>query len=94
MVKEIILNEIRTNINKITLDDMVNFIEQKHPEDKEKFAKLVFNKANKVYNHFRARNVFLGLYFPDMVEKHETVSASEKIKSWLPKEENFLKKEI
>lgn len=83
MIKEIMLNGIKTNINKITLEDIVIFIEKEHPEDKQKFAQLVFNKADKVYNHFRAKNVFLNLYFPEMVERHDILNPSEKIRSWL-----------
>ena len=87
MIKEIMLNGMRVNINKITLDDIVLFIEKEHPKDKKKFAELVFNKAKKEYNHFRARKVFLSLYFPETLERQEkTVSPSEKIRGWL--EEN------
>ena len=62
MCKEIEINGIKKGIDKITANDIITFIESEHPEDRKKFAKLVFDNT-KVYNHFKARNFFLSDVF-------------------------------
>lgn len=73
--KEIYINDIKT-------EDMINFIEKYHPEDKKAFAAKVFENSD-TYNHFTAKNVFLRTYFPDALAKSEKQRVSDKLLSWL-----------
>lgn len=83
MSKEIEINGIKKGIDKITANDIITFIEEKHPEDRKKFAKLVFDNT-KIYNHFKARNFFFQMYFPEALEKKvPEPKTSDTIYSWL-----------
>ncbi len=88
MSKEIEINGIKKGIDKITVNDMITFIENNHPEDRKKFAKLVFDNT-KVYNHFKARNFFYQMYFPEVLEKKAIEpKTSDAIYNWLSLEED------
>ena len=85
--KKIEINGITKSIDKITTNDMITFIEKEHPEDRKKFAKLVFDNT-KVYNHMAAKNKFLQLYFPEVLKKEVQPKISDTIYSWLSLEED------
>ena len=82
MNKEITINGIRKRIEKITAGDIITFIETEHPEDRKKFAKIVFDNT-KTYNHFKAKNFFLQMYFPEALEKKTEIKTSDTIYNWL-----------
>ena len=87
MSKEIEVNGIKKGIDRITANDIITFIETKHPEDRKKFAKLVFDNT-KTYNHFKARNFFFQMYFPEALEKKPVeAKTSDAIYSWLTLED-------
>lgn len=73
--KEIYINDIKT-------EDMIEYIENYHPEDKKAFAAKVFENSNS-YNHFTAKNIFLKTYFPEALAKSEKERVSDKLLSWL-----------
>lgn len=82
--KFIRINDKNININKLTANDMKEYIETMYPEDKKEFSEDVF-KNGPVYNHFRAKNIFLKRYFPEVTGKkvEQENSAVQDFRSWL-----------
>ena len=78
------INNRNININRLTAFDMEVYIEKNHPEDKRNFSEEVFN-ASPVYNHFRAKQIFLRRYFPEVLKRKEKVenAAVLEFRNWL-----------
>ena len=77
--------------NKITLGDMVQYIEEKHPEDKNWFKKSAFvtkeskeGKKTQVYNHLKAKRAFCQKYMPEIipVAKPKEPKKSDLLANW------------
>lgn len=72
--------------NKITLDDMMEYIETKAPKDKDWFKEIAFVERNnkKVYNHMKAVRAFANKYMPEIipVKKPKEPNKSDKLKDW------------
>ena len=62
---------VAENFKKITFDEMCDFIEKHHPEDKAWFKKVAFEdkEGNKVekYNHLNAVRKFCDKYNPSLI---------------------------
>ena len=73
---------------KITLDDMMKYIDEKAPEDKAWFKKEAFKdkEGNETdsYQHLTAVRAFCGKYMPELlpVAKPKPISGKEKLKGW------------
>ena len=82
--KFIRINGKNININKLTANDIREYIETTHPEDRKAFSEEIF-KDGPVYNHFKAKTIFLKKYFPETMEKKTEVenSAVHDFRSWL-----------
>lgn len=83
--KIIEINGIKVDYDKLTTSEMIQYIEENHPEDEQRFAKLVFKNPNAPYSHFRARKVFCEMYFPEVLAGEEADRISDTIKDWLNK---------
>ena len=70
------------NFRKITLDDMVQYIEQNAPKDKAWFKTVAF--VNGKYNHLRAKKEFCTKYMPEIipVRKEKAPNKSDVLKEW------------
>lgn len=72
--------------NKITLDDMMEYIEANAPDDKAWFKEVAFDVRNqkKVYNHMKAVRKFADRYMPEIipVKKVKEPNKSEKLNNW------------
>lgn len=66
---------------KITLDKMMDFIAEKHPEDKKWFKSIALNEAGK-YQHLHAVREFCKRYMPDIIPDHKVASGAEKLQPW------------
>ena len=82
--KFIRINNKNININKLTANDIKEYIETTCPEDRKAFSEEVF-KNSPVYNHFKAKNIFLKKYFPEVMEKkiEPENNAVQSFRSWL-----------
>lgn len=77
---------------KMTLEDMMNYIETNAPQDKEWFKSValekVFSKKEKkeieTYNHLKARKAFCERYMPEIipVAKEPKEKKSQKLLNW------------
>lgn len=76
------------SFNKISFDDMADFIESNYPEDKAWFKKVAFEnkEGEKVakYNHLNAKRQFCKKYAPDLlpVAKAKKVPVSKRLENW------------
>lgn len=76
------------SFKKILFDDMYNFIDANHPEDKAWFKQVAFqdkngNKVDK-YNHLNAKMQFCKKYAPELipVAKEKKVPVTKKLENW------------
>ena len=76
---------------KITLDEMVEFIEENYPEDKAWFKSIAFvdvknknGKKDKRYVHLNAVREFCNRYAPELIPqaKPKKMTAKEKLMNW------------
>ena len=73
---------------KITLEEMCDFIEKNHPQDKKWFKKVCFqNKDGKdvaKYNHLNAVRKFCENYAPELipVAKEKKEPATKRLENW------------
>lgn len=71
---------------KITLEDMMKYIEDNAPADKAEFKNNAFTerKGKLVYNHMKAVRYFANKYMPEIipVKKPAKEKASDKLKDW------------
>ena len=86
----------KADYKKVSFDEMREFIESYHPEDKAWFKKVAFSKnddtpntdkkGNLKYNHLNAKRKFYIRYFKDELpvaeQKKEPVNVFEKLKDW------------
>ena len=76
------------DMKSITLQNMIDYIEENKPEDKKAFKKAAFTtkdgKATKKYNHLHAVRWFCEQYFPDLipVKKEKAPNKSDVLKGW------------
>lgn len=75
------------DFKKITLEEMMDFIEENYPEDKAWFKKVAFQNKNgektEKYNHLNAVREFCKKYAPDLIPKaKEKVTVSDKLREW------------
>lgn len=68
---------------KITLADMMSYIEDEHIEDKEWFKSVSLDADGK-YNHLRAVRAFCSRYCPELVpaKKNPAPRKSDMLKDW------------
>lgn len=67
---------------KITLDDMMDYIEKNHPEDKKWFKGIALSEAGK-YQHLPAVRAFCEKYMPEIIPEHkEVLTGADKLKDW------------
>lgn len=79
-----------TSWKKITLDDMMKYIEEKAPTDKTWFKEIAFTDVNgnekKTYQHLNAVRKFCKRYeeFSHLIpeKKEKEPNKSEKLKNW------------
>lgn len=73
---------------KITLDEMMEFIEENYPKDKGWFKKVAFQdkdgNTTEKYNHLNAVRKFCEKYAPNLIPKAKAKkpSAIEKFEKW------------
>ena len=77
-----------TDYKKITLDEMMDFIEKNYPNDKAWFKEVSFqdkdgNNVDK-YNHLNAVRQFCKKYAPELlpVAKEKSGAPPERLKKW------------
>ena len=81
------------NLRKITFDDMADYIEKEHPEDKAWFKAEIYKKKQEdgsyivtdKYNHTHAQRAFAEKYFPALLatEKKKKIGKVEsRLKDW------------
>lgn len=76
------------NFKTISFDDMANFIEANHPEDKAWFKKVAFQDKDgnevKKYNHLNAKRRFCEKYAPELipVAKAKKVPVTKRLENW------------
>lgn len=76
------------SFKKITFEEMADFIEKNHPEDKEWFKKVAFQNKNgeelNKYNHLNAKLRFCERYAPNLIpvakEKKEPIT--RRLENW------------
>lgn len=68
---------------KITLDDMMKYIDEKAPQDKAWFKEIALDE-NGNYQHLTAVRAFCGKYMPELlpVKKPKPITGKEKLKGW------------
>lgn len=79
---------IADSFKKITFEEMADFIEKNHPEDKEWFKKVAFQNKNgeavSKYNHLNAKLRFCEKYAPSLIpvakEKKEPIT--KRLENW------------
>ena len=77
-----------TDIKKIKLDEMMDFIEEKDPDSKEWFKTVAFQDKNgnatAKYNHLNAVRQFCKKYAPELipVAKEKKPAPTDRLKSW------------
>ena len=76
------------SFNKISFDDMADFIEANYPEDKAWFKEVAFQnkdgeKVDK-YNHLNAKRQFCKKYAPELipVAKEQKVPVTKRLADW------------
>jgi hypothetical protein len=72
----------KENYKKITLDDMIEYIETTAPQDKDWFKSVAL--VNNKYSHLKAVKEFAKKYFPSIVPvaSVKKPNKSEKLKNW------------
>ena len=77
-----------TDSKKITLDEMMDYIEKNYPNDKSWFKEVAFqdkdgNKVDK-YNHLNAVRQFCKKYAPELLPKaaEKKPAPTERLKNW------------
>ena len=76
------------SFKKILFDDMYDYINENHPEDKAWFKEIAFQdkEGNKVgkYNHLNAKMQFCKKYAPELipVAKEKKVPVTKKLENW------------
>ncbi len=76
------------DFKKITLDEMLDFIEANHPKDKAWFKAVAFQDKDgnptEKYNHLHAVRKFCEKYAPDLipVAKEKKVPPTIRLKNW------------
>ena len=77
-----------TDYKKITLDEMLDFIEANYPNDTAWFKAVAFQdkdgNAVEKYNHLNAVRKFCEKYAPELlpVAKEKKVAPTERLKNW------------
>lgn len=70
----------------ITFDDMFDFIEKNHPEDKAWFKTVAYQNKNgetvKKYNHLNAKRKFCEKYAPELIATKTKEAVSKKLSNW------------
>lgn len=61
--------DVFKNYKSITLDDMVNYLNEKTKDEKHAFKEQAM--PNGKYNHLKARKYFYETYFPEYIPKAE-----------------------
>lgn len=86
--------EAKEGFKKITLDEMMEFIEANYPDDEEWFESIAFDTITKEdgtqdtkYNHLKAKKAFCEKYNPDLVPvaAEPKESAKDKFAKWKKK---------
>lgn len=66
---------------KITLDNMMDYIEKEHPEDKAWFKSIALKDGK--YQHLHAVREFCEKYMPDIIPEHkEVLTGADKLNRW------------
>ena len=68
---------------KITLNDMMKYIQENAPADKDWFKKVALDEEGN-YQHLIAVREFCGRYMPELlpVAKPKPISGKQKLKDW------------
>lgn len=71
------------NFKKITAEDMKQYIEKNHPEDKKWFVSVAFDSKGK-YQHLIAVRAFCARYMPEIipVAKEKKAPVSDMFAGW------------
>lgn len=79
------------SIKKITLDDMMEYIDKNEPTWRNQFVEYAYQKQDGTpsakYNHLNATRRFCEKFMPELipVAKEKPIPASDKLKAWAAK---------
>ena len=69
------------NFKKISLDDMITYIEENAPNDKAWFKSIAFDENGK-YQHLVAVRKFCEKYMPGVIPTPKKKNAKDKLAKW------------